>query len=360
MRTDRRELHNALKELARVAPNNSSLPSLTNVHLPASNGTLHLSTTDLEVRLSYEMRAEGDINTCLPAKLLSRLVKPEGRGNAGEVEFTPHDDDRVAVTVDGVTSKLVCTAPPEFPAGFRPGEDQSWSLAAMWPGGALREALSYVLPAASRDETRKHLCVVRLEDQIMVTTDGHRLHLAALPSSLAEPLQVSSHAGSVLCRILGSQEQVIMARCKDQLRVRAGSWQLDTRIPDTKFPNHEQVVPAQGRQEVTVEVDSKVFTKALTHVSKLTRDKRVKVRINGAVTLTTWDAELGAAEIEVPTVSSNHDGEDLITGFDGRYLKDMASTKAATFEMSFDGPLDPMRVDLDGGKVAVVMPMRLD
>jgi len=328
------------------------------VRLSARSDIVTLTTTDLHRRLSCQLPAEGDLDACVHCKLLSNIIKPEGRGDAGTVGIY-QDDDKVSVQADGLTSHLRPTPPADFPAGPVPQQDKPWSLVAMWPSEPLKDALSFVLPAASSDESRAHLRTVFLNDQDIVTTDGHRLHLAPLPAPVPHPILIRSPAASTLTYMLAHGEQAILALAGEMLRVKVGNWQLDTKLSDRKFPPHNQVIPDQDSQPTHVRLQAKLLSKALTRVSRLTRDKRLKLRVNGSITLSTWEAEQGAAEIEVPVLRSNHEGEDLHIGFDSPYLSQAIPKGTQELSLGFGGPLEPLRLDLDDGKLAVVMPLRL-
>jgi hypothetical protein len=82
------------------------------------------------------------------------------------------------------------------------------------------------------------------------------------------------------------------------------------------------------------------------------------MHVNGVLNLKSWDADDTAAEIEVPTIHSNHQGDDLITCFDLAYLQDAMRTAGPQIQMGFGGELDPLRVDTDD-RLAVIMPLRL-
>jgi hypothetical protein len=82
------------------------------------------------------------------------------------------------------------------------------------------------------------------------------------------------------------------------------------------------------------------------------------MQVNGVLTLKSWDADDATAEIEVPTLDSNHQGDDLITGFGLAYLQDAMRTAGPQVQMGFGGQLDPLRVDT-GDRLAVIMPLRL-
>ena len=358
MQTDRRTLHATLKELLRVAPSRAATPALEMVHLSSTNNVLTATTTDLSRRISTQLPAEGDLDICVHGKMLSQVIKPEGRRDTGTVEIY-QDEDRVSVLADGLTSHLPGTPPADFPAGPSTKQDEPWSLVAMWPSALLKDALSFVLPAASTDASRPHLCTVLLQDQDIVTTDGHRLHLAPIPAPVPQPILLQAPAAGTLMRVLAHGEQAILARAGEVLRAKVGNWQLDTTLSDRKFPPHQQVIPNRDTLPIHIRLQAELLSRAISRVSRLTRDKRLKLCINGAVTLTTWDAEQGAAEMEVPVTSSNHDGDDLHIGFDSPYLAQAIPKGAEDLLLGFGGPLDPLRLDLGDGKVAVIMPLRL-
>ncbi len=271
MQTDRRALHAALKELLRVAPSKAATPALEMVHLFATNGILTATTTDLSRRLSCQLPAQGGLDVCVHGKMLSQVIKPEGRGDAGTVEIF-QDENKVSVLADGLTSHLRHTPTADFPVGPTPKQDQPWSLVAMWPSAPLKDALSFVLPAASRDESRAHLCTVLLEDNDAVTTDGHRLHLARLPAPVPHPLLLPAPAAGTLVRLLSHGAQVILAKGGEVLRLKVGNWQLDTRLSDRKFPPYNAVIPNMEAQPTHVRLQAKLLARALARVSRLEVD----------------------------------------------------------------------------------------
>jgi len=357
MRVDRRALHTALKELARLAPTRGPLPHLSNVLLAGADGRLTLSATDITTRITCDLPAEGSpLETSIPAKLLANLVKPAGK--SAEQVALDAAGDKVIVTVDGTAMQLPATDPQLFPAGFSTG---SWALVGMCEARVLQEALAWVLPAASTDPTRKHLNSVFIDREAVVATDGHRLHLAPSPIIPEVPMLLPSSSAAVLARILKQGGQAVVARRKtkdqDQLRVRCGPWQLETRLLDEQFPPYNHVIPARGVQQSQVVFDTVALSAVLAQVMKLSERGNIKVCVNGAVVLSPWGSSLGEAELAVPVLENNHSGPDLELGLDGKYLLD-ALPRAGQVELGLGGPLDPVRVDMDG-RLAVVMPVRL-
>jgi DNA polymerase III subunit beta len=173
----------ALRELARVAPAKPAVPILSHVLVEATNGILTLRATDMDRDLSTTLSVEGDLApTCLPLKALLALAKPESRKDTGLVDIDAADAT-ATIIVDDTTSKLSTLPAGDFPEAM---STDDLSLVALWPATELHDALAYVLPAANDDVTRPHLCGVNLSDNRAKATDGHRLHIAALPTAIPE------------------------------------------------------------------------------------------------------------------------------------------------------------------------------
>ena len=316
MRIDRRSLYTALHELARVADPRASIPILSHVLLRAENGILALTATDLTQTLTCKLPADGDLSTCVPAKLLAALVKPESKRDAGLVSLML-EGDRLVVETDSVTTRLPTADPADFPSGF--GSSLEWSFVGTCDAAPLRDAITWVLPAASTDATRRHLCSVCLDNEsaTVAATDGHRLHTAPSPVSPIAPILLSADAADILHRILADGEQVIMARAKtgerEVLRVRFGPWQIETTLVDATFPPYQHVIPARDDQPTRFAVERIAFAKALRRVTAVAKNKQVQLCINGVLAISSADVDGGEASVIVTVTGNTHSGPDLIT-----------------------------------------------
>jgi DNA polymerase-3 subunit beta len=354
MRVDRRAFHAALKELGRIARPQRVLPILSNVLLHATQGCLKLTATDLAQTLKVELPAEGELHAILPAKLLADLVKPAGKEQQGTVTLEPVAG-RPAVKIDEAGS-LEGIDPQTFPAG---PADLDWSLLGIWPAEALGQALSFVLPAASRDTTRPTLCTVCLNEGHAITTDGHRLHLASIPVSLEKPILLPVSSAATLARLLRGKEQVVVAQAKGRVRFRVGSWELETKLTEAVFPPWKHVVPSHDARDIILSTEVARLSSALIQLGRVSEN--LTTRVNGALTLGAFEPGPPEAKLElvVQTLTNSHSGDDLVTGFNSRYLTEALAGAGEKIEMRFTTPLAPLRLDLDGGRVAVIMPVRV-
>jgi len=361
MRIDRCSFHSALKELSRIIDQSTPLPILKSVALDARRGTLVMKATDLKRCLVCRLPADGKLTTCLPAKSLSSLTKPEGKKPSGNLEIEQVSENQVSLKVDGLETRIFSSDPADFPAGIEVLVDQDWQLVVLLPSKEFGESLDHVLPAASSDETSPNLCAVFLSERKMIATNGRRLHMVTdLRYPVADPLLVPADSAATVRRLLPHGDPVVITRAGNVARFRMGPmWQLDTALIESKFQNYRQFVPSYHEQPVHLTVNKRALIKALDRLGCLSTGNTVKMRVNGAIVLSVVDPDLGEVEVAVSTIASNHIGRDIVMGFNSAYLRDGLRKADTTIELSFGSPLAPMRMDLDEVRTAVIAPVQV-
>ncbi len=354
MQVNRTALSNALRELARITPSKPSMPILSHVLVQAVGGVLTLRATDVNTTLTAELEADGDLAACcIPLKPLAAMCKLESKRDTGTVAIDL-DDTTATVIVDGVTSKL-----PTLPADDFPQDANApFQLVGVWPERPFAEAINHVLPAASNDATRPHLCCVALVGDTAVATDGHRLHTAKLPAATPEPLLLPVPAASALCHILTGDDAVVIAKADKRLKLRVRGWTLETRLVDAEFPPYEQVIPRSS--EVHLSVDTAQLTRAFKRLAGVSLGRGVRVAVNGSIELSASDPGHGESRLTVTLLENDHVGDDdLVLGVNPAYVIDALGKDARPVRLNLGGCLDPLVVRHDDGRLAVVMPMRV-
>ncbi|MCA9670678.1 MAG: hypothetical protein KC503_34010 [Myxococcales bacterium] len=355
MRVDRRTLYQALKKLL---PLMSKQPDDDAAHVTlrsAGGAKLAISASTEDVQLTCLLPADGYFVGRLPGRWLAKLVKPSSRGRE-DVGLEVHDEHTAKVEVGGVVVKAALHSAGS--ANPVPGGDGDWSNPTKLPAAAMNDLLSFVLPAMSKDVGRPHLCTLLLDRQCAVTTDGHRLMAARLPGVLPQPLLVEAFVAKMLSSIISDGDELVLQSTDTHLRAMVGPWTLIARVRPNDFPPFRQVIPDPESLTARVEVDARALAGALDTLRPLT-DGVVQLRVNGAITLSTWCSTLGEAEVEIPTIESNHAGDDLVVGLDPAYLEAALAKTRQPVVLSVGGPLDPVRIDHPDGRLAVVMPRRL-
>jgi DNA polymerase III subunit beta len=354
MKTQKRPLHSALQILNKVVDNKSSLQALSYVKLAATRGTVTLTATNMDQRLTTEIPGEGELIVCVPAKTFMSLVKPENKKDDGEVEITVLDETTVIVTVDNFKTHMTTIPVEDFPEE----NTDDFNLLALWPAKPLLESLTHVLPAASNDPTRPHICCVSLEDERICCTDGHRLHTAKLPTQLSSQILIPVPAAKTLQRVLKNADSVVIARSEDRLKIRAGQFTLETKLVDATFPPVDQVIPT--RHETKLIVDAVKFANAVKRVGMVSKSRGVRLTVNGAIEVSSSDEDCEANVVVTP-IENNHlaDSPDLTLGVASGYVLDAIGKEKGEAILEFGGPLDPVLLRHGEDRLSVVMPTRL-
>jgi DNA polymerase III sliding clamp (beta) subunit (PCNA family) len=136
---------------------------------------------------------------------------------------------------------------------------------------------------------------------------------------------------------------------------------VTTKTVDERFPPYEMVIPSPSYETFHAIIERAALLDALKRLPRLPagRTQTVRLRLNGELILER-DTDLGCSRVEVPLVDSTHRGPELQIGVDGRYFADaLAFTTDNLFTARFGGPLDPIRIDHDDGRVGVIMPLRV-
>lgn len=358
MRIDRQALHAALQSLTRLARKDAVFPIFETVQLEAQDSEVVLTATDITTTLAITLPAETPepFIACLPAKLLATLIKPESKRKQGTATLAPESDSVVSIQIDGVTSRIAGLPPSLFPT--KPTSSADEHLVALWPAAAVQQALGFVLPAASRDDSRPHLQGVLLEDQVVVATDGHRLHRAPLPAPVGEALLLPAASVDLLRRLLGQTTHLALFKDADRVRATGHNWRLHMQVVEEEFPPYLHAIPDRD-QATYLGVDADALRRAIAQVRKLAEGRGARLRVNGALGVGTSGGEQGEMEVVVPTKTNSHVGDDLLVGIDMTYLRDALPKDAPEVTLSFAPGLSPLRVDLPDQRLAVIMPMRL-
>lgn len=358
-RCDRDALSEALQTVQRGVSSRPGIPALTGVHMEVGDGTLTLTTTDLEVsaRLSIDVEAQEPGVALVPARLLVDTVKSLS-------------DAPVSFEADAGQAKITCAA-YEGALRLLPAED----FPALQPPTGIRitvdtptfaEAVGQVARAASRDEARPVLTGVLLEVSpeglTLVATDSYRLAVRELIATAANearaivPERALSEAGRAAQSVeKGSMEITID---ESQVTFQIGGFTLTSRLIEGEFPNYRQLLP--DAYESRLIVPRHQLMDAVKRVGLLARDNTpVRLEFNAlGVKLSSSSPDVGQA---VEAVEGQYEGEELTAAFNAHYLiEGLGAATGESVRLEVRDGLKPgiVRGDSDAFTY-LVMPVRL-
>jgi DNA polymerase-3 subunit beta len=181
------ELSNALVELEKIAKSARNFRICQNVKMEAKDGILSITATDLDRRLTYRTKVDGDLPAvCINAKMLNTLVAPESKKTTKQVEINL-EAYKANINVDGLTTKINVESTELLPESDRKFNQ---SMLVIYPSERIKKVLEYVSLAASTDTTRYQLGGVCFKGHDIVATDGHRLHIVKMQLKPSSELQM--------------------------------------------------------------------------------------------------------------------------------------------------------------------------
>jgi DNA polymerase III subunit beta len=352
-----------------IVERKNTIPILANVLLEANGAEMKMLATDLEVGLRSKCTAnvsKGGSLT-LPAKKLYEIVKalPETDVRIEE------DKGGVKVAADRFDSRMQTLPREDFPT--LPEATGSYSVGL--PRDVLRQMVSKTQFAITGEDTRYFLngalFIQRPESMTLVSTDGHRLALIAVPRDRTKS-KIKTDEDRVILprktllelgRLLSETEGDIQyERGENHLFFQVGERLLISRMIDGQFPAFERVIPKGNDKRV--EFDRDRLTSAVRRVALLSneRSRAVKFQIDkGKVEIASSSPEFGEAK-EVLMV--DYAAAPVTICFNAQYVLDfLGVVETDTVSLEFKDEMSQAvlkPIGADGYDYTyVIMPMRI-
>ncbi|MSQ46796.1 MAG: DNA polymerase III subunit beta [Deltaproteobacteria bacterium] len=378
---EKEDLLHCLYLVQGVVEKRSSLPILSHVLIESKDGAISLRATDLEIGLRQQCRAtvkkEGAVTT--DARKLYEIVREL---SPDRVSLRSTGNGWVEVSSGKSRFRMASLDPKEFPALVStPAADVEGKkplVSVAIAGQTLREMIEKTLFAASPDESRPNLSGVYLEGRTapkgqengrlrMVASDGHRLSFIEREAFGTVPIDWPSailpRKGLVEARKLleKGDEKTELVLHGSTLNVARDSTELSMRLVEGDFPDYNQVIPIDTKHVVSFSRED--LLSALRRLLILTteRSRGVKIQIEKdkmEISVNTPDLGEGVEEIAI-----DYAGENLVVGFNGRYLIEMLSVLEGEQKISFllkdESSPCLIQAEKDQNFSYVVMPMRI-
>lgn len=329
---DRAALLRALNHMQGVVERRNTIPILSNVLMKAEDGSLSLSSTDMDLEINESVAAEITMAgaTTAPAHTFHDIVRKFPDGSVVEIELNA-DGTQMTVRAGRSKFKLSCLPVADFPeisVGTLPSE---FSL----PAAELRALIDRTKFAMSTEETRYYLNGIYLhatENEGVkllraVATDGHRLARFEMPlpdgaQDMPNVIIPRKAIGEIRKLIDDAADLIRISLSENKIRFAFDHIVLTSKLIDGTFPDYQRVIPQNNNK--IVEVDPKIFTRAIDRVSTISdgKSRALKITLRGKqMTLSASSAESGSATEEMEV---NGDS-DMEIGFNAKYLLDITS-----------------------------------
>lgn len=344
-----------------VVPSRSTLPILSHLLLEAKGDILQLTATDLEMGITTKVPAEvveeGAI--AVPAKRLNDLIKEL----PNEVlQVNSKKNQQITMECGRGLFKIMGLAKEEFPKlPPAPGHD-----AIVIDQGVLQAMLALTSFSVSKDESRYILTGILFTTKEgmlrLVSTDGRRMAMVERQPktnvSGEHHKVVPEKALSELMRLLGDEPTTKIQIKENQITFDLGNTQLISRLIEGKFPNYEQVIPAESPNKLTV--DREQFLLATRRISLWSTQESPSIRLDlrsGQMIISKQSPEIGEAHEDLQV---QYNGPEFSIGFNPSYLIDvLKALPDGNVEMELPGPDRPGVIRTKDHYLYVVLPMQL-
>lgn len=364
-----------LQKVQNIVGTRSNTPVLNNVLIRAENDFISLTTTNLDLGISCQIKTESNNipgAITLPVKKLLTIVR--ALSNI-EVVLETSDSNQAKIISGGSFFRIMGIGEELFPLLPKIVDANQYSL----PQNDVLRMIKSVSYAQSTDENRKMLNGVYfnfVDDQlIMVATDGKRLGLTTkgvnveegkagsfiLPARTAVELErLLSHEGNVT--ISFNNKQVTFDMEVGEQSQEAGlisNIYLISKVVESNYPNYKQVIPSETVYRV--KLDRELFLECLLRASLVTNEKHnsIKLKISkNLLEVTAFSQELGESH---ESMAIDFDQANVELVFNPQFLMDpLRSLSDDEVIFEFKDELSPGLFRTMNSFLCVIMPLRLN
>ena len=366
---DHSALLRSLSHVQSVVERRNTIPILSNVLMKAEGGILSLSSTDMDLEIDESVAANviQPGATTAPAHTFHEIVRKFSGDSDVEIELNA-EGTQMVVSSGRSRFKLSCLPVSDFPEISTGDLPTNFSI----PASDLRALIDRTKFAMSTEETRYYLNGVYIHEADhegvkllrAVSTDGHRLARFEMPL----PEGASGMPGVIIPRKAIGEVRKLIEDAADVIHISLSDHKvrfsfdhiiLTSKLIDGTFPDYERVIP-EGNDKI-VEVDPKVFTRAIDRVSTISdgKSRALKIALNGnLMTLSASSPEAGSATEEVEINGDSN----IEIGFNAKYLLDITSQiegEGCRMILADSGGPTIIQDNSDSSALYVLMPLRV-
>ena len=366
---ERGALLRALGHAQSIVERRNTIPILSNILLDASDDSLTVMATDLDIETREPVQARVDRagRITVPGHTLFDIVRKMPPG-----DITLESAEGRMSVVAGRARFSVPTLPAEdFPIIAVGALPTSFTV----PIDVLADMLGATRFAMSTEETRYYLNGILLhvrqgadgEPRLgAASTDGHRLALAttAIPEGVSPDVRgviVPRKCVAELAKVIDENDgDVVVSFSNTKIRFEFGRLTYVSKLIDGTFPDYDRVIPRANQAVVRASAD--LLQESIDRVSTIATERTRAVKLaleRNLIVLSVTSPENGVANEEVEV---EYDGPSFEVGFNSRYFLDILQLlKGQEIELVMQDAAAPVIVRRVGESddLAVLMPMRV-
>ncbi len=357
------DLSDAVLKVIKATASRTTNPILEGIKLTASEDTLVLSATDLEISIEKtipaDVKIEGEV--VVPGKIFADFIK---KLSNEQIELSVTNQNTLKIKYTDSEGYLACMPAEEFPVIKQFTDGDSFTLSKF----NLRDAINKTIFAAATDDSRPILkgCqfIVDNNEIIVAALDGFRVaqvkHNILSASNKLKFVVPARSLGEISKLIDGDDEEITLYISNTYMMFTLGSTKIITRRLEGDFIDYTGALIKNP--ETTIIVNKKQLEYAIERASLLSRSIN-----NNSITFDIKDRLLTvASNSDLGNVTENLtislEGKDLLIGFNARYISDcLRNIDEEYIKVSFLSSIYPCSITSPDNDsfTFVVFPVRL-
>ena len=342
------DLSDAVLKVIRATATRTTNPILEGIKLYASEDTLTLSATDLEISIEKTIPADVKIQgeVVVPGKFFADFVK---KLSNEQIELSLTDQNTIRIQYTDSEGYLQCMNADEFPIIKEIYSPEKINI----KKSDLKKLIDKTIFSVAIDDARPILkgCLFEVNNNQMtsVALDGYRLAMVKTSvTSSTEKLNCIVPARSLneiskLINIENENDTIDILIGQNHLLIDDGKVKILTRLLEGEFINYKQVIPSST--STTVLVNKAQLEDGLERASSLARmDKNNLVRFDIRDKILTLTSASNIGNV-TENITISLEGKDLSIAFNARYLSDCMHTISDEFiKINFTSSIAPCTI----------------
>ena len=346
----------------------TTLPILSNILIEAKNSRIKITSTDLDIIYSEEikikeLKKEGSTTTS--AGILYDILRKLDANS--EVEFSL-ENNKLKLISGKSKFNLFCMSSNDFPLSEENISQKTFEISSE----KMLRLLNKTKISISNDETRHYLNgiylhKVNIENKpflCSVATDSHRLSLCSI--ELKENINIESiilpkkTIFQLISLLEQSNKTIKISSNKSRIKFELGRGILISKVIDGRFPDYNKVIPKDNNKILEIKLNE--FKNSIDRVTTVSADRKEGLKISiskDAIQLSVNSLNSGEG---VESIDGKFNSDNLTISFNSRYLIDIASQiESEKIFIYLKDPGSPVLVKDPAEKNSfhVVMPMKI-
>jgi len=363
-----------LQQVLNVVGTRATMPILSNVLIEAADGQIALTTTNLDLGIRCQIKADvaerGTLT--LPVRKLASIVKDLPNL---DVEVETYSNNQAKITSGSSLFRIMGIGADEFPPLPKFSDQHSFVMNQQ----DLERMLKSVSYAQSTDETRYIMNGVFFNFEngqlTLAATDGRRLAVISKEMEVTDEnaghLILPAKTVGEVERLLGQGDQVRIAFNDRQVKFEINSGtqsaesglidsiHLVSKVVEGNYPNYRQVIPKETDQHI--KLNRELFANSVRRAALVTSDKNNSVKVlvsQNTLEVTGSSPEFGESNV---SLAVDYSGPDVAVAFNPNFLLDpLRHLTRDEIIFEFKDELSPGVIRTPDSFLCVVMPLRLN